>query len=325
MAKADGVYVWKESPTGYLPYQQLPFFAGLSLVALRFSPNAESIIISLKSKIHRLHTRDQTPSLPSVSSGDSRHRNFTLGFSPDENFAALAWQRENTVTIIDLKSGEPKWNIDVGLEIGCVRMAGGTVIVVGNDSIVTWNLPDGDRTFNASINNIIRTTILDPSSLFRYLGMPHYMSISPDLSRIVVARGLPSSLEVDEVSTGSCLARISTGGLLSPRFTRDGCEVWARNHDPFGEQCEIIEDRKSGAIELKLRRTKGPSKEFFRESSHGYVVTDGWWVLSPSQKRLLWLPHRWRSGERNRAWGGRFLGLLDASELSEVIILEFLE
>ena len=319
----DGVHVWKESPTGYLPYQQLPFLSDRSQVAPQLSPDAESIIVCLGSKIHRLHTRDQVPSLPSVSTEDSRPSRFTLGFSPDENLAAFARREENRFTIIDLKSGEQKWNADVGVEIGCVGMAGSTVIVVGWDSIVTWKLPGGDRTFNTSINEIVRVTI-HYSSPIGLIDNPYYMSISPDLSRIVVARKLPSSLEVDDVSTGSCLARISTGGLLSPQFTRDGCEVWARNDDSFGEQCEIIEDGESGAIELKLQRTEGPSREFFRGSSHGYVVTDGCWVLSPSQKRLLWLPHRWRSDEWNRAWGGRFLGLLDG-DLSEVVVLEFLE
>ena len=322
----EGVHIWKESPTGYLPYQRLPFIAEWSEVAPRLSPNTESIIVSLNSKIHRLHTRDQIPSLPSVSTGGSRPNDFTLVFTPDENFAVFARKGGNTVTIIGLKSGEPKWNTDVGLEIGCVGMAGSTVIVVGNDSIVTWNLPGGDRTFNASINDIVQVTILDPSSPSRDLGTPYYMSISPDLSRVVVTRfkGLDCSLEVDDVATGSCLARISTHGLLRPRFAQDGREVWAGNHDSFGEQCEIIEDGKSGAIELKLRRTEGPSREFFQESSRGYVVTGGWWILSPSQKRPLWLPHRWRSGEWDRAWGGRFLGLLDG-ELSEAVILEFLE
>ena len=107
-------------------------------------------------------------------------------FFPRREFAAFARRWENTVTIVDLKSGESKWNTDVGLEIGCVGMAGGTVIVVGKDSIVTWNRPGGNRTFNASVNDIVRTTIFDHSSPSRNLGMPHYMSISPDLSRIVV-------------------------------------------------------------------------------------------------------------------------------------------
>ena len=322
----EGVHVWKESPTGYLPYQRLQFFDERSRVAPRLSQNAESIIVSLQSKIHRLHTRDQVPSLPSVSTGDGRLSDFTLGFSPEENFAAFARRRGNTVTIIDLKSGEPKWNADMGLEIGCVGMAGTTVIVVGYDSIVIWNLPSGDRTFDASIIGIVRTTILDPSSPSRNLGTPWYMSISPDLSRVAITRisGFHGSLEVDDVPTGSCLARISTDDLLGPRFTQGGREVWTVGYivGEGEEQCEIIEDSESGAIELKLQGRK--QSGVFPQSSRGYTVTDGWWVVSPSQKRLLWLPHHWRSNERNRVWGGRFLGLLDG-ELSEVVVLEFLE
>ena len=321
----EGVHVWKESPTGYLPYQQLPFFTEFPKVAPQLSPNIESIIVSLDSKIHRLHTRDQVPSLPSVSTRDSRRCDFTLGFSPDENLAAFARQYEHTVTIIDLKSGEPKWNTDVGLEIGCVGMARGTVIVVGEDSIVTWNLPGGDRTFNASINDMVRSTILDPSSPSCNIGLPWHMSISPDLSRVTVMRtdaiyGF-GSLEVNDLSTGSCLAKINTMAQLSPRFTRDGHEVWA---DSFGEQYEIIEDGKPDAIEPKIRHIPHQTLGPFQESSRGYTVTDGEWVISPSQKRLLWLPHRWRMGEWRRVWSGRFLGLLDG-ELSEVVVLEFLE
>ena len=319
----EGVHIWKESPTGYLPHQWFPFFADQPKVAPRLSPNAESIIISIGSKIHRLHTGDQVPSLPTISeTGDSRPSDFTLRFSPDKNFAVFARQRENTVTVIDLKSGELKWNTDVGLEIGCVGMAVGTVIVAGRDSIITWNLPGGDRTFNASINNIVRTP---PFSPVHSTAMPCYMSISPNLSRVVVMRtngSFGDHLEVYDMSTGWRLARIDTKSQLRPYFTRDGREVWAGNYNPVdGEQYEIIEDGKSGAIELKHQHFSG---RVFPESSRGYTVTDSWWVLSPSQKRLLWLPHRWRSGEGKRVWGGRFLGLLDG-ELSEVVVLEFLE
>ena len=324
----EGVHIWKESPTEYLPYQQLPFFDKWFRVAPRLSPNAESIIVSLRLKIHRLHTRDQVPSLPSISIGDSRRSDFTLSFSPDENLAAFARRGENTVTIIDLKSGEPKWNTAMGLKIGCVGMAGGTVIVADEISIVTWNLPGGDRTFKASINDIVRVTVVDRSPTIHYLGVPCCMSISPDLSRVVVTRieGVHVTLEVDDVSTGSRPAIIDTVALLKPCFTQDGREVWTGNYGPsYREECEVIKDSESGAIKLRVRRVNGPQQSgVFSESSRGYTVTDCWWVVSPSQKRLLWLPHRWRMGQRNRAWGGRFLGLLNG-ELSEVVILEFLE
>ena len=325
------VYVWEESPAGYLLHQQLQFLTRSSLLGPQLSPNGDSIIVPLNREIHRWYTRDQVLSLPSVSTEDSGRHLFTLSFSPDGKLAAFARRQGNIVTIIELKSGERKLHIDTDVEIGCLGMTGGTVIVVGKDSIVTWNLPGGDCTFNASINDIVRTTVLNQSLPSRGLGMPQYMSTSPDLSRVVFVmetlRSFGYGLEVYDLPSGSRLARIKTHNLLRPQFTQDGREVWAAggSYSGRGEQCEIIEDSESGAIELKLQRTHRRRSGVFRESSRGYSVTDGWWVLSPSQKRLLWLPHRWRSNEWNREWGnGRFLGLLHG-ELSEVVILEFLE
>ena len=86
---------------------------------------------------------------------------------------------------------------------------------------------------------------------------------------------------------------------------------------------EVIKDDKSGGMELKRLEQSYPSGTLPWESPHGYEVTDDGWVLSPTRKRLLWLPHRWRSYRQHRVWNGRFLGL--SHRLSEVVILEFLE
>ena len=156
------------------------------------------------------------------------------------------------------------------------------------------------------------------------------MSITPDLSRIIVARLRQQlsrgNLEVYDVSTGLCLAGTKTSDVMRPLFTHDGREVWVGfdSSEEEWEQREIIEDSESGAIEIKLQHIPISQVAGFRESSSGYEVTDSGWVLSPSQKRLLWLPHRWRSDEQNRAWDGRLLGLLHG-ELSEAVILECLE
>ena len=452
MKNSGEVYVWEESPAGYLLHQQLQFNPRFPFLVPQLSPNGESIGVPLNREIHRWHTRDQILSLPSVSTEDSGSRYFTMSFSPDEKFVAFTRRWGNAVTIMDLQSGEGKWHTNMDVEIDCLGMVGGTVIVVGKGSIITWNLPGGDYTFDTSINDIVRTTILnnslpsrnclppsrdcsppsrdcsppscdrsplshdhslpsrnhfppsrnrfppsgncsppscnssppsrdcsppsrDPSPLSHNHSLPthnhslpprnrfppprnrsppsrnrsppsrnhsppsrnhsplfrdqipHYMSISPDLSCVVVAmesaqrRESGFSLEVYNVSTGSCLARFKTNDLLRPQFTQDGCEVWAGEREQF----KIIEDSESGTIELKLQSTCRRQSRVFPESSRGYSVTDGGWVLSPSQKRLLWLPHRWRSGKRDREWSnGQFLAVLHG-ELPEMVVLEFFE
>ena len=109
-----------------------------------------------------------------------------------------------------------------------------------------------------------------------------------------------------------------------PWFTQDGCEIWAVRNDHSKSGWKIVEDSGSGVTTLQsLEPNACPSGALPWQSSRGYEVKDDGWILGSTRKRLLWLPHDWRSGERDRRWGGRFLGLLH--ELPEMIILEFLD
>ena len=321
---AGEVHVWKETPTGYVSHQRLPFFTHLSQP--QFSPNGESIIVSFPSMLRRWRTRDQVLSLSGISAGDWQP--FVLGFSPDKKFAVFARYYRSIVTIVDLHSGEQRWTTDMGVKIDCLGMTEDTVVVVGEEKIATWNLGGGDCVFHISINDSVPFTTPEGLLLPGIPGMPTQMSISPDLSHVVVARESrgpsSSSLEVDNVSTGRRLARIKTTDAMTPFFTQDGREVWVGITDgSFGEQSKIIEDSKSGTIELNTQTNEGPPRAIFRESPHGHEVTEDGWVLSPARKRLLWLPHRWRSHKWNRVWRGRFLGLLH--DRQEVVILGFFE
>ena len=108
--------------------------------------------------------------------------------------------------------------------------------------------------------------------------------------------------------------------------TVDGREIWGVSRSgSSAHRWEVIEDGESGTTKLQpLGLTACPPGVLPWQSSRGYEVTHDGWILSPTQKRLLWLPHRWRSDERYRKWGERFLGLLH-SGLPEVVILEFLD
>ena len=116
------------------------------------------------------------------------------------------------------------------------------------------------------------------------------------------------------------------GDLLEPYFTPDGREIWGVSKIySHMRGWQVIENSESVATNLlPLSPNKSPSVALSWQSSRGYEVTDDGWILNSTRKRLLWLPHRWRSDETLRTWNGQFLGLRHA-ELQEVVILEFFE
>lgn len=109
-------------------------------------------------------------------------------------------------------------------------------------------------------------------------------------------------------------------------FTPDGHEVYRRAfHDSSSvyDKWEIVKDSESGTTKLQpLWETGCPPGSLPWVSSLGYEVTDNGWILDPTQRRLLWLPHHWRSHREHRTWHGQFLGF-SHKNLLEVVILDF--
>ena len=64
---------------------------------------------------------------------------FLLGSS----LAVIAQQKDNTVTVFDLKSGVLHWTINTGMEVCGLRAIGKTIAVIGGEEVTAWNLPAG--------------------------------------------------------------------------------------------------------------------------------------------------------------------------------------
>ncbi|KAF9642186.1 hypothetical protein BDM02DRAFT_2511039 [Thelephora ganbajun] len=233
--------------------------------------------------------------------------------------------KDETVVVLDLKSGIPRLTIDTGMKVYAVGMAGSAVVVVGEGKIVTWSLPAGNDVLDprANVNDIILTTTFNHPPFSDWQSTPT-TSVSPDLRRIVmVERGTVGAgyhLRIYDVLTGQCLASAEVGFDGHPYFTLDGREVW---YTGGLSGWKIIADDKSDII--RLEHLLGfPSQGLPWQSSCRYEVTNGGWVLSHGEKRLLWLPPSWQSHYLNKRWSGRFLVLL-GGELPEPVILELEE
>ena len=319
------IYLWKDSPTGYFLYQKLISSAREWSAPCKpfLSPDGKSIVASVDSALQLWHTTDST--IPPSTSPNHNTEPFILEFSLDKSLAATAQLGGNLVTVLDLKSGDPQLIINTDMKVFGLRVAGSTIVVVGDGKIVTWNLPvqNCSPTPRANISDSIQTILFD------YLPVPRMRitptaSISPDLNHIAispVAVEQVVGLKLYEASTGKYLASTPSSGEMS-YFTPDGQEVWCYSIlEPKG--WAIVRDSESGLPKLEGLAQERPEGCPW-VPSHGYKIMDDRWILDPDGKRLLWLPPYWRPREENMRWSGQFLALLHP-ELSEVVILEFPE
>jgi len=319
----QGVYLWKESPTGYILHQR--FIPTTSFTKPLLSPDGQSIIMSSGPMLQLWPTIGpitSPSSTPNPASQRARTGHSILGFSPDEPLAAFVKWRDNTVTVCDLRSGTPQLIIDTGMEVCGLGVAGGTIVVVGDKKIVTWNLPKGDYTSGARVNteDSIQETVFDHPRRRRI----DSTSISPDLRYIAFSMA-KTNVQVYDMSTGKWL---EGPGQLSPGtlqwFTPDGGQIWC-HHFGSVEGLAIIKDNESNPLRLENLQPSNQPEVSPWKSSQGYKVTDDGWVLSSSGKHLLSLPLHWRSlRETERVWNGQFLSLLHRG-LPEAVILELLE
>ena len=130
--------------------------------------------------------------------------------------------------------------------------------------------------------------------------------------------------------TGERLIAIEPGACSVVGFTPSGNGVWSsllirsigQPERVRVTQWAIVRDNGTNTIKLEyLEETTKPLSDLQYYSSGGYQITNDGWILGSSGKLLLWLPHKWRSDEYNRKWGGECLALGNWG-LAELVILE---
>ena len=320
-AHGSRVHIWKQSPAGYACYQRL---TSISCHSLYLSPNGQLLFThSITAAQLWCITNSNIPNLTiPTQASKSDKRSPLLVFSPDQVLAAVTKKGEKTVTVLDLKSGAPRMIIDAGIEVCGLGVAGGTIVVAGNDvntsdkKIVTWNIPTGDCVLiiKANMDDSVKTIAFGDQPNSRIFSL----SVSPDLHYIISME--PSGLHLYDVLTGQCLASVDRM-LGNFWFTQDGCRIWCISSS-YERGWKIVKDGESGVTRLEhLESTKdNPPRELPWRCPPSYKVTDGW-ILHSNGKRLLRLPPHWWPRWYDVVWGGQFLALLN-SNLPEILILE---
>ena len=314
----NGLQIWKEAPTGYLPYQKL--ISGTRNATPLISPDGKSFISHSYYTLQLWHIDSSPTSLPSILPHYIPW--FFIEFSPDDSLVAVAERFSSTVTVLDTTSGNPWFAIDTSTKACGLKMTGDKIFVVGYGKIITWDLPARDCSFNTSmdISNSVQTTTLNnpvhASSL--------YASISPNLNYVAFGCEAFNSSErlcIYSMQTGEKLAVAKTERHISG-FTSSGCEVWCAGSCGEAEWWKVIE--KNGLCDITLvglEKNMIPQDGVPWLSPYGYQVTNDGWILCSSGKRVLWLPHHWRqSKEIERKWSEKFLAIWNMNSYRPYIL-----
>ena len=331
-AAKSGVYLWKESPTGYTLHQILA--SGTMDSIPHFSRDGESIVVSSGPAIQLWRTKGfPTTHSSSFTRTSQRTENFILDFSPDGASAAVVEKWGRTVTVLDLESGVPQLTIDAGVAIDSLRLIKNVITVAGNGKVITWDLPTGDRVPDVEatleVEDSSRSINLSNPMIFNTTGT----SISPTSHHValttmkytVIANSSDFTavryLYIHDGSTGEQLAQHTLSGATPlPFFSPDGRDLWVV--DGFGSGETFRVGGGGQVIPDPERRVdvENPPEGCPWVSSLGYRVTNDRWILGADGRRLLMLPPLWQCYAARRVWKGQFLALLHGGRPEPVIL-----
>ena len=260
----------------------------------------------------------------STTSASNKHP-FIFAISPDEGSAAFARLSDNTVTVINLRSGATKLVINTGMKVYGLKVSGNKVMVEGDGKLVVCGLPE-----TGASDGITTTERFVQTKAFRapINCEPGSTSISPNLDMIAktwlgCGIGTVGSLVIYDTDTGAEIGGVEVDCEVL-WFSSDGSQIWCGGDEGKEQGWRIVKTSGSSKIEL-VPLAGSPPEGWPWRSSRGYTIANDGWVLSREGKRLICLPPNWRSEEKKtRVWSGRFLALLH-STLSEPVILEMSE
>jgi len=305
------IYLWKESPAGYVLHNIL--LPSTTHSNLLLSQNGESIVVFDGHTIQLWHTKGSSaPPSSLMAQAPCSIRKSVLDFSLDEMLAVVAMQGDNVVKVLNLKSGVLNLTINASMKVYGLRVIGNTVVVIGDWNAQRFYLPTRDYVPNS------RAGLKDSSWTVKLNWHPEYhveqASISPDFNYIafIVENGMFifSTLAGDGNWAWSFSEGVTT-------WFADEDNAWCADNRGIATIWSAGTSQTIGTV----YPSPSPPAGYPWGSAHGYQVTDDWWILNPDGKRLLRLPPLWQSDPVHRMWKGQFLALLHPG-LSEAVILE---
>ena len=257
-------------------------------------------------------------------------RDFILEFSSPNTLAIVTKRAQKVVTVLDLRDGSPLLTINVDAGASAIRVVGSTAFVLSAGDMFAWHIPTRGSGFDhgARTSDSISTIRLKDLNEFGSLKQQEMSGapIPPDSHYIaghICSKSGTLNLCIYDTTTGDWqLPNSGPGGMTW--FTPDSSELGSIRGGDKLSRWKLSKNGKYWDTQPKDQKLTEDLLGWFPWlSTDGYKITDDGWILSPSGKHLLWLPHHWQLGkkEETREWSGCYLTLSDY-RLPEPVILD---
>lgn len=307
------VYVWKNTPAGYIPWSTIR--PRIICDRLSFSPTATSILTRGPDGI-QLSRPDNCASPPVVGEAEP-------GLAPDSHLVtssavgtwiATARKGGHIITILDSLSGTLRHSFDTGFKIHDMKLVHNSVLVLGIRKLAKWDIgPDGARKVDGEI--------LHPMG-------HHRLVLSNDGARIA---GVGENILMYDAKSQQLISRRKAPryGAYGVRFSPCGSKLcfWPVSYltelgDLSGHFTEVEIDGEQFASTTVHNLRDGWSFFACLSSRDGFRIgRGGRWVEDSGGRKLLWLPPNWKVRyPQDAIWEGNFLGLVDCRHKEPIVI-----
>ena len=320
------ILVWKNAPTGYVPWNTLRLrlpFSGFS-----FSASGTSIL-SWGPEGVQLLDQDNRLSPPSSDKVEPDHyrRKHLVAYSTDSACIATARQEGSVVTILDSLSGTPQQFIDMDTQILDIGIVDDAVYAMDARALASCQLEAGGTVRDA--HDVRRVTI--DLAAHAHGGSVERVVLSRDCSQIAFTTEETVFLydvEAQEIFD----KRTMDDKIMDIQFSPDGRHLCITTivgiydeHERPSIHCfvklEMGEDRRFGNVTREFLEVEW-SRNSLLQPPHGYRIGTGSdWVEDSKGSKVLWLPPGWRTKHGLGArWNGRFLALVGGHNLRPIIV-----
>lgn len=316
----NAIYIWKNTPTGYLPGSSLE--PRLPFDGFSFSPTAVSVLIWGPGGVQLLDNHFRLPS-PNKTAPYYNYGDHLVAYSKDGRRIATVRRGDSVITVLDLLPDAPQQYVYTGMRILDIGIVDDGIVAADIRELVSWSLEAGEIARSACGAIVAETAAIGAGP-----DVVEHFALSTDCS--CIAFTIERTVFLYDAQAQRILKKCTMDcNIVDIRFSPYGrrlCFVFGGNPYEYQDNirsCMLSETMEQWRIvKVTEEFTEGTWSQDGLFPPAGYRIRrESGWIEDSRRRKLLWLPPNWRMTHYlDTKWTSNFLALVGEHHPEPIII-----